>query len=109
MTAVVRYLPVLLDIALTVYCLIDCLQTDEVVVRNLPKTGWILLILLFPVVGPVAWLVAGRPTRESSNSYLTQQERWEADYRRKERDREMRERRQPPRGPDDDPDFLKGI
>ena len=31
--------------------------------RNLPKVAWLLLILLFPVVGPVAWLLAGRPTR----------------------------------------------
>ncbi|MBM6399912.1 PLD nuclease N-terminal domain-containing protein [Phycicoccus sonneratiae] len=104
-----RYLPYVLSLALTVYCLIDCLQTDEVVVRNLPKIAWVMLVLLFPVVGPVAWLVAGRPDRDSARQYMTQQERWEADYRRRERDKEVRERRQPPRGPDDDPDFLKGI
>lgn len=104
-----RYLPYVLSLALTVYCLIDCLQTDEVVMRNLPKIAWVMLVLLFPVVGPVAWLVAGRPSTESRTAHLTQQERWEADYRRREREREQRDRRQAPRGPDDDPDFLKGI
>lgn len=96
----IRSLPVLLSLALTVYCLIDVIQTDEMVVRNLPKIAWIILVLLFPVVGPVAWLVAGRPDQQSRRT-RTQQQRWE-DHRR---DRDRR----PPRGPDDDPDFLKGI
>ncbi|NHA69732.1 PLD nuclease N-terminal domain-containing protein [Phycicoccus flavus] len=104
-----RYLPYVLSLALTVYCLIDALQTDEVVMRGLPKIAWVLLILLFPVVGPVAWLVAGRPDKDAARQYMTQQERWDADRRRRDADREQRERRRPPRGPDDDPDFLKGI
>jgi hypothetical protein len=56
-----RVLPVLLGIGLTVYCLIDALQTDESAMRNLPKPFWLLLILLFPFVGPLAWIFAGRP------------------------------------------------
>ncbi len=48
---------VLLELALTVYCLIDAVQTDELVIRNLPKLAWIFIILLFPIVGGVAWLV----------------------------------------------------
>jgi hypothetical protein len=97
---VLRYVPVLLEIALTVYCLIDAIQTDEVVIRNLPKMAWIFLIVLLPIVGPVAWLVAGRPTRDTFQG-RSQQQRWE-DHRR---DQERRR----PRGPDDDPDFLKDI
>ena len=104
-----RYLPYVLSLALTVYCLIDAIQTDEIVIRNLPKVAWILLILLFPVVGPVAWLVAGRPDKNAATAHLTQQERWEADYRRREREKEQRERRRPPRGPDDDPEFLGNL
>ena len=95
-----RYVPALLEIALTVYCLIDAIQTDEIVMRNLPKMAWILIIVLLPVIGPVAWLVAGRPTRDTPPG-RTQQQRWE-DHRR---DQERRR----PRGPDDDPDFLKDI
>lgn len=47
--------------ALWVFCLVDAIGTPDAVVRNLPKVGWILVILLFPFVGSIAWLVAGRP------------------------------------------------
>ncbi|GLY17236.1 PLD nuclease N-terminal domain-containing protein [Kineosporia rhizophila] len=57
----IRFLPVLIQLGLLIYCLIDCIQTDSALVRNLPKLGWILLILFFPFVGGIAWLVAGRP------------------------------------------------
>lgn len=58
-----RILPVLLEIGLVIYCLIDCLQASSRDIRTLPKWAWILLILLLPVVGAVAWLIAGRPHR----------------------------------------------
>ena len=44
-----RVLPWLLGIALTVYAAVDCIQTDESRVRNLPKLVWVFLILLFAV------------------------------------------------------------
>ncbi|MGZ4446429.1 MAG: PLDc N-terminal domain-containing protein [Nocardioides sp.] len=47
--------------ALWVYCLVDVIGTPDVRVRNLPKVAWVLLVLLFPLVGSIAWLVAGRP------------------------------------------------
>ena len=56
-----RYLPVILSLALTVYCVVDAIQTQDGAARNLPKIAWLILILLFPVVGPAAWLIAGRP------------------------------------------------
>ncbi|AEW95806.1 MULTISPECIES: PLD nuclease N-terminal domain-containing protein [Streptomycetaceae] len=58
-----RYLPFLLVLALWIYAFIDCLNTPEEQVRNLPKAVWVLVILLFGevLVGPVAWLAAGRP------------------------------------------------
>ncbi len=100
-----RYLPYALSLALTVYCLIDAVQTDEVLMRNLPKIAWVILILLFPVVGPVAWLVAGRPDKNTAAQYQTQQERWQSHWQQREQERRGR----PPRGPDDDPDFLKDL
>lgn len=102
----IRTLPVLLSLALTVYCLIDAIQTDEVVMRNLPKMAWVIIILLFPVVGPIAWLVAGRPEKPMRN-VRSQQDRW--DDHRRSRDQRPDPRRRPPRGPDDDPDFLKDL
>ena len=41
-----RLLPYLLTIALTVYAVVDCIQTDDAQVRGLPKLLWLLLILL---------------------------------------------------------------
>ncbi|MFE3628284.1 PLD nuclease N-terminal domain-containing protein [Streptomyces goshikiensis] len=55
-----RYLPFLLIIALTIYAFIDCLNTPEEEVKHLPKVVWVIIILLFSIVGPVVWLVAGK-------------------------------------------------
>ena len=46
---------------LWLYCLIEAITSNEGDVRNLPKLGWIFLVLLFPFVGSIAWLAAGRP------------------------------------------------
>uniref|UniRef100_A0AAU2JR33 PLD nuclease N-terminal domain-containing protein n=1 Tax=Streptomyces sp. NBC_00049 TaxID=2903617 RepID=A0AAU2JR33_9ACTN len=55
-----RYLPFLLIIALTIYAFIDCLNTPEEEVKHLPKVIWVIIILLFSIVGPVVWLFAGK-------------------------------------------------
>lgn len=80
-----RFLPLVIALVLSIYCVVDCIKSDESLVRGLPKLVWVFVILLFPLAGSVAWLAAGRPkvTRPP--------------------------RRQMPRGPDDDPDFLKGL
>jgi Phospholipase_D-nuclease N-terminal len=44
---VLRYLPFLLIIALTIYAFIDCLNTPEEEVKHLPKVVWVIIILLF--------------------------------------------------------------
>ncbi|MQS38266.1 PLD nuclease N-terminal domain-containing protein [Streptomyces katsurahamanus] len=60
-----RYLPFLLVLALWIYAFIDCLNTPENEVRNLPKVAWVIIVLLFGQVllGPVAWFIAGRPRK----------------------------------------------
>ncbi|MCT9089125.1 PLD nuclease N-terminal domain-containing protein [Streptomyces sp. ASQP_92] len=60
-----RYLPFLLVLALWIYAFIDCLNTPEEEVKGLPKVVWIIIVLLFGevLVGPVAWLVAGKARR----------------------------------------------
>ncbi len=84
-----RVLGVVVAFALLVYCLIDCIQADERRVRNLPRLLWMVVIVAVPVVGPIAWLVAGRP-------------QWQAPWRTPE---------QPTRSaaPDDDQEFLASI
>jgi Phospholipase_D-nuclease N-terminal len=85
-----RVLPTILIVALTVYAAVDCVQTDEGQIRNLPKLVWVFLILLFPIAGPATWFIAGRPVTSAS--------RWPG-----------RRPQGPPRGPDDDPDFLRKL
>lgn len=58
-----RLLPLFLEVALLIICLIDAIQTPAVSTRNLPKWAWLMLIILVPIVGPLAWLFIGRPKR----------------------------------------------
>ncbi|WP_031013386.1 PLD nuclease N-terminal domain-containing protein [Streptomyces sp. NRRL F-5727] len=55
-----RALMILLPLALTIYAFIDCLNTPEDEVKHLPKVVWVIIILLFWVVGPVVWLFSGK-------------------------------------------------
>ncbi|MBO0901651.1 PLDc_N domain-containing protein [Cellulomonas sp. zg-ZUI222] len=56
-----RFLPVIVEIALLVFCLIDCIQSDSDRVRNLSKGWWLVLIVVLPLAGGIAWLTVGRP------------------------------------------------
>ncbi len=83
-----RILAAIVLLAFTVYCVIDVLRTDGDKVRNLPKFAWVVLALIFTPVGGIGWLLAGRPKgmRELGGGGP-----------------------RGPKGPDDDPDFLRGI
>ena len=59
--------------ALWVFCLVDAIGSRSDRVRNLPKVVWIVLILFFPFVGSIAWLVVGRP--ESTDARRSAHER----------------------------------
>ncbi|RHA39804.1 PLD nuclease N-terminal domain-containing protein [Cellulomonas rhizosphaerae] len=93
-----RYLPVLIELGLLVYCLIDCIQTDSSQVRNLPKVVWVFLIVLVPVVGGIVWLVAGRPQASSSGRQVPWPSTRTAGFPEYERPRAS--------SPDDDAEFL---
>jgi hypothetical protein len=62
-------------LALWVFCLVDAIGSPADRIRNLPKVAWVLLILLFPLVGSIAWLVAGRPddARRARSPYEREQ------------------------------------
>ena len=89
-----------LPFLLALYAVIDCIQTDENDIRGLPRIGWIALIVLIAVVGPIAWLIAGRP--RSGRSLLAGlpglSDRGRARPRPGEGTRSL--------APDDDPEFL---
>jgi hypothetical protein len=97
----IRVVIYLVELSLLVYALIDCIQTEGERVRNLPKIGWILLIVLVPVVGPIAWLLAGRPQRGGSG-----QPSWRPSSAGGPTPRSGS---RPPLGPDDDPEFLRHL
>ena len=82
-----RVLLVVLSIAIQLYGLIDCAQREDSEVRSLPRWGWLLIIVLVPTIGAVAYLIAGRPKRPGGGG------------------------KKPKRSiaPDDDPDFLRGL
>jgi hypothetical protein len=48
-----------------IWALLDCIATDSSMCRNLPKTFWIILILILPDIGALVWVLLGRPERAS--------------------------------------------
>jgi hypothetical protein len=77
----------ILSVALTLYTFIDCAKRDETQIKKLPKWGWLLVIFLTGIIGPIAYLAIGRtrgpkPPRPGKKRILP---------------------------PDDDPDFLRGL
>ena len=48
-------------IGLWIYCILDVISSEESLVRNLPKTMWLMVVIFVPTVGSIAWLAVGRP------------------------------------------------
>jgi hypothetical protein len=77
-------------IALWLYCIFDVIASDEALVRNLPRTLWLILVIFLPTIGSVAWLALGPedmpefPTRADEDRERRLRE-WEEDLRRRER------------------------
>lgn len=94
-----RVLPAFIAVVLLVAALIDAAQTPESQVRNLQKWVWILIILIVPFAGPVAWFVAGRPRRSGPVTTTNRPSPTRPRY----------EQPQFGRAPDDDPEFLAGL
>ncbi|MFV0462670.1 MAG: PLD nuclease N-terminal domain-containing protein [Nostocoides sp.] len=100
-----RYLPVLVILLGALWALVECVQSPSGSVRNLPKALWAALIIIVPVVGTIGWFLFGRPVGIGGAS---QQQRWE-DHARRQGHRTDRPPRERPKGPDDDPDFLRNL
>jgi len=64
------------------FCLFDVITTDESVMRNLGKPWWIVIVLLFMVVGSIMWLVAGRPLGAGAPGMSYKGNRGDADAER---------------------------
>jgi hypothetical protein len=85
----------LFSIALSLFAILDLFATDPAKCRGLPKLVWIPVVIFIPTVGPLAWLLLGRPERVKPNPR-------DLGYRAEPNARPKR-----PLGPDDDPRFLE--
>ena len=43
------------------WAILDCISMDTILVRNLPKTTWLFVVIFVPTAGALAWLLLGRP------------------------------------------------
>jgi len=51
--------------AFWIWAILDVIATDSGLSRNLPKGVWLILVLLLPDIGSLAWLLLGRPDKGS--------------------------------------------
>jgi len=79
---VLRVLLFVAVVMLTIYCVVELAQTKGARVRAMPRWLWLFVVICVPVIGPFAWLLAGRPAPRP---------------------------RPRPLAPDDDEDFLRGL
>jgi hypothetical protein len=88
-----RVLMFLVPLALSIYAFIDCISTDEKDVRHMPKPLWAILVLLFPLVGSLSWIIAGKRRSPAADGWSGVRgggrPQWVA--------------------PDDNPEFLKSL
>jgi len=47
-------------LALVIFALVDVITSNDGQVKHLPKIGWIILIVLLPLIGSIVWLIAGK-------------------------------------------------
>ncbi|KUN26609.1 hypothetical protein AQJ23_15770 [Streptomyces antibioticus] len=88
-----RVLMFLVPLALSIYAFIDCISTQDEDVRHMPKPLWAILVLLFPIVGSISWMIAGKKRSLAAEGWAGARaghsQRWVA--------------------PDDNPEFLKSL
>lgn len=82
-----KALPIVVALVLLVYAFFDLYATPRNQVRHLPKILWFAVVLI-PIAGPLAWLFLGssqtqQPSKPHGGHGV--------------------------QGPDDDPDFLRGL
>ncbi|WFE38783.1 PLD nuclease N-terminal domain-containing protein [Micromonospora sp. WMMD998] len=85
----------LAQVVLAASALIGCLSAEDGQVKALPRLVWVLVILFFPIVGPIAWFVAGRERPDGPLGAAGTAGSTAPAHR--------------PVAPDDDPDFLASL
>ncbi|MHA3022849.1 PLDc N-terminal domain-containing protein [Mycobacterium sp. BMJ-28] len=98
----------MLFLALLVGAIVDIAGADEQRIRGLPRTTWILLVVLVPLAGSIAWFIAGRPARlprvlDTPVRPDHDDPQAEAEFRRQCRERAEQQRRAADQQPSDEP------
>jgi len=106
------------------YCLTDAILTPAAECRGMPKTAWIVVIALTFIGGAIAWLIIREPLHSRATSLAPAPQpgdpgdryfrggRWtDADdaVARHPAGRAKTQGATLPRGPDDDPAFLRAL
>ena len=101
-----RIVLIVLVFALTLYALLDCARTpDESMPARMPKYLWITLVVLFPTIGPIAWIIVSRVKAAEARGGYVEPTVWSS----KEGTTFRRPQRPRPMAPDDDPEFLRDL
>lgn len=70
----VRVLLIVVVVALAIYAEIDCMRTpEEDIPKGIPRPLWMLFILIFTGIGPLAWILiswAAKAERESTDGRI---------------------------------------
>lgn len=82
-----KALLVIVVVVLTIYTFFDVVATPKGTARRMSRLLWGIVVFV-PVLGPIAWLLFGRPRRRTTPP---------------------RKPYRPVSGPDDDPDFLREL
>ncbi|WP_345542904.1 PLD nuclease N-terminal domain-containing protein [Microbacterium jejuense] len=56
-------MPVLISLvflAIMIAALVDIIRRDEAQLRYLPKMGWVIVVILLPLIGTLLWFTIGR-------------------------------------------------
>lgn len=106
-----RLLMYAIPIVITLYAFIDALMTPREQARSLPKTLWIIVILVLPFFGAIAWLLLGRPRTNPYDRGAGGGGGGGGGGRRPSAPRlpGLPGRRRGPVAPDDDPEFLRHL
>ncbi|MCT7350812.1 PLD nuclease N-terminal domain-containing protein [Streptomyces sp. 15-116A] len=95
-----RVLMFLVPLALSIYAFIDCISTKDEDIRHMPKPLWAILVLLFPLVGSISWIIAGKK-RQPAGAGGSIGTAWSRGGRGGGRQQWV--------APDDNPEFLKSL
>jgi hypothetical protein len=65
------YILSLLMLAAMVFAIVDIILRDQSQVKHLPKTMWLILVILLPLLGTILWFAIGREWPERQTAQRT--------------------------------------